>query len=75
MSKKRINCKYCIPHELSGIGNVCALMHTACNGLGKRCVAYDKETAEERKWIEDKIKEAKAGKEKRNANEPLPVLP
>lgn len=52
---RKINCMFHVPHELSGIGDVCALMHSACNGLGRRCIAYQRETAESRKALEDAI--------------------
>ena len=58
--KKRINCAYAIPHELTGIGTICGLFNSACNKYGRRCLAYRKETKEEREYIEQKIKEAKA---------------
>ena len=53
----RNNCMFLIPHELSGIGEVCGLLHIPCNGLGKRCIAYKPHTAESRKQLADAIAE------------------
>lgn len=52
---RRNNCMFAIPHELSGIGEVCGLLHNASNGLGKHCVAYEPHTAETRKQLADAI--------------------
>lgn len=51
---KRIadNCMYAIPHELSGMGTVCALFRNNCNKLGRKCLGYKKHTAETRKALE-----------------------
>ena len=61
MSKKRIDCAFALPPELSPCGtHYCCVLRTVCNKLGRRCLAYRKETHEEREYIEQKIKEAKA---------------
>ena len=52
---RRNNCKFMIPHELSGIGEVCGLFSNVCNGLGKRCLAFKPHTAETRKQLADAI--------------------
>lgn len=46
------NCMYAIPHELSGMGTVCAIFQSTCNNFGKRCLGYKKHTAETRKALE-----------------------
>lgn len=52
MKRYADNCMYAIPHELSGIGTVCALFQNVCNRLGKRCLGYTAHTAESRKELE-----------------------
>lgn len=52
---KRNNCMFAIPHELTGIGEVCGLFRDVCNGYGKSCVAYSPHTAETRKKLADAI--------------------
>ena len=49
------NCMYCIPHELTGAGNVCGLLKLACNDLGKQCAAYHAHTKESRKALAEAI--------------------
>ena len=58
----RNNCMYMVPHELSGMGNVCDLLQNACNGLGTRCLAYRPHNAETRKALADAIAAKKAQK-------------
>lgn len=52
MKRRADNCMYAIPHELSGMGTVCALFRNNCNNLGKRCLGYKAHTAETRKALE-----------------------
>ena len=56
---KRNDCAFHVPHELTGVGTVCALLHNTCNGYGKRCLAYRKQTAEEKRQLEEALEKAK----------------
>lgn len=58
------DCKYAIPHELSGIGTVCGLFCSTCNGYGKRCIGYKRHDTISRKALEDAIKEKREKKGK-----------
>lgn len=63
---KRIKCAYAIPPELTGrTGTFCAIFRTICNGFGRHCVGYRKETPEERAYIEEKLAEALAAAERK----------
>ena len=53
------DCMYMIPHELTGIGAVCGLFNSECNGYGKHCLGYVPHNAESRKALDDAIAEMK----------------
>lgn len=59
------DCRYAIPHELSGIGTVCGLFCNNCNGYGKRCLGYEPHDDVSRKALEDAIREKREKKGKR----------
>lgn len=56
MVKRKNNCMFLLPHELTGLGECCGLFG-ACNGYGRRCVAYEPHTAESRKALAEAIAE------------------
>ena len=56
---RRNNCMFALPHELTGLGEVCGLLKTCCNGYGRRCVAYQPHNAESRKALADAIAKRK----------------
>ena len=58
------DCMYAIPNELSGIGTVCGLFRSHCNGYGKRCLGYKRHDTISRKALEDAIKEKREKKGK-----------
>lgn len=49
------DCAFRVPHEFTGIGSVCALLKSSCNELGKRCLAYRKQTAEGKRMLKEAI--------------------
>lgn len=55
MVKRKNNCMYAMPNELTGMGTVCAVARLACNQLGKRCACYRPHTAESRKALAEAI--------------------
>lgn len=55
MVKHRNNCMYAIPHELTGVGTVCAATRLSCNQLGRRCIIYRPHTAESSKALAEAI--------------------
>lgn len=65
---RRNNCMFALPHELTGMGTICGLLHAGCNGYGKRCLGYMPHDAESRKALADAI--AKRKKEKEPQDEP-----
>lgn len=53
------NCMFALPHELTGIGTVCGLFNSGCNGYGKHCLGYVPHNAESRKALDDAIAKMK----------------
>lgn len=67
----RNNCMFLLPRELTGLGSLCGLLKTCCNGYGRRCVVYQPHTAESRKALAEAIakrKEEMLKKEARDAD-------
>lgn len=67
MRAKRNNCMFALPNELTGIGTVCGLFGSACNGSGKRCLGYRAHNAESRKALAEAIAERQ--KQKKEADD------
>ena len=50
------DCMYCIPHELTGFGEVCGLFGgLPCNQYGKRCAGFKAHTKESSKALAEAI--------------------
>lgn len=60
---KTSDCMFMVPHEITGIGAVCALFKGVCNKLGARCIGYEKHTAKSFKALEKALAECRARKE------------
>lgn len=61
MVKKKNNCMFALPHELTGLGECCGLFkgQLACNGYGEKCCGYQPHTAESRKALAEAIAKRK----------------
>lgn len=66
MSSKQNDCMFMLPHELTGLGTICGLFSSYCNGYGKRCLGYRPHDAESRKALAEAI----AKKRKESQDEP-----
>lgn len=63
---RRNNCMFALPHELTGMGTICGLFSSHCNGYGKRCLGYRPHDAESRKALAEAI----AKRKKESKDEP-----
>lgn len=66
MSRRRNNCMFVLPHELTGLGECCGLFRgqLGCNGYGQKCCGYQPQTAESRKALAEAIAERRKQKQK-----------
>lgn len=65
------DCMFRIPPEITETVNMCGLLNDVCNGLGRRCVAYEQHTKESRQALQNAI-EAKAREKQELATANIP---